>query len=130
MNSIFALAADEHRADLRRQADQWRLGSGRKSERAETPTVMLSLAGPDDEGLLELLAALDDASPLQRPVLLARVDGEPVAALSLQDGRVVANPFVPSEPAVAHLRLRQAHLAGARPSHRWRDAIRARLALS
>ena len=130
MTSIYALAAGEHRADLRRQADNWRLASTAAARRTDTPTVVLAPAAPEEQGLLELLAALDDAPPLLMPALLARVDGEAVAALSLRDGRVVANPFVPSEPAVALLRLRQSHLLGDAPRHRWRDAVRARLAWS
>jgi hypothetical protein len=130
MTSMNALAAGEHRADLRRQADEWRLASNFDVVSAETSTVVLSLAVHDDQGLLELLAALDDARPLPMPVLLARVDGEAVAALSLRDGRVVANPFVASEPAVALLRLRQSHLHGERSRRGWRDALRARFALS
>ena len=44
---------------------------------------------------------------------LAVVDDEPWAALALDDGRVVADPFRPSAIAVELLRLRARHLSAA-----------------
>ncbi|HYF27779.1 MAG TPA: hypothetical protein VD931_18700 [Baekduia sp.] len=67
----------------------------------------------DDAPALARLAALDSARPLAGDVLVALVDGAPWAALSLQDGRVVADPFRPSAHAVELLRLRAEHLARA-----------------
>ena len=60
------------------------------------------------------LAALDEVEPLHGPVLLARVDGRPVAAYSRADGRVAADPFVRSADAVAMLR----RFAGSAPRGR------------
>jgi hypothetical protein len=45
--------------------------------------------------------------------LLALIDGKAVAALSLRDGRVVANPFVRTDAEVVLVRLRRARAAGA-----------------
>lgn len=70
--------------------------------------VELRRAAPDEAGVVRRLAALDDARELAGPVLLALLDDEAVAALSLRDGRVVANPFVATADAVALLRLRAA----------------------
>src|SRR5436853_484010 len=53
-------------------------------------------ASPQDADNLVRLAALDSAQPLTGDVLLAEARGRPVAALSLVDGRAVADPFEPT----------------------------------
>ena len=60
----------------------------------------------------ERLAALDSSPVLEGEVLVAFVDDEPWAAISLHDGRVVADPFRPSAHAVELLRVRARHLQG------------------
>jgi hypothetical protein len=91
--------------------------------------VELRPARADDEAMTRRLAALDEAPELDGPVLLAVVDGEPVAALALDDGRVVANPFVPTAQAVSLLRLRAGHVANAsQRRRRWIRLPRVRLA--
>ena len=67
-------------------------------------------AGPVDAGTLTRLAALDETEPLTGDVLLAVADGRAVAAMSVHDGRVTADPFARTGEAVALLRLR-AHQA-------------------
>ena len=57
------------------------------------PTVALRTATDDDAPVLRDLSGLDSAPDLERPAVLAVVDDEPVAAISLADGRVVADPF-------------------------------------
>ncbi len=96
--------------------------------KASDETIGLRLAGPDDAALVRRLAALDDARPLAGRVLLAVLDGEVAAALSLYDGRVVASPFVRTAEAVALLRLRAAQLGGRRARRRARVILRPRLA--
>ena len=59
----------------------------------------------------ERLARLDSTTPLRGPALLAEADGRLVAALSLDHGRVVADPFTSTEGAVALLRLHAAQTA-------------------
>ena len=61
-------------------------------------------AGPVDAGTLTRLAALDETEPLTGDVFLAVADGEAVAAMSVDDGRVVADPFAHTGEAVALLR--------------------------
>jgi hypothetical protein len=78
-----------------------------------TESVVLRPATDFDAPIVRRLAALDDAPRLTGPVLLALVDGEAVAALSLEDGRVVADPFRLTGDAVALLRLRAQHLTPA-----------------
>lgn len=81
-------------------------------------TVALRLARRDEHDIIRRIAALDDAKPLTGDALLALVDAEPVAALSLTDGRVVANPFVPTAQAVSLLRLRARQISDAAPRKR------------
>jgi len=50
----------------------------------------------DDDSSLAVLAMLDSAEIPPSPVLLAEVDGQLRAALSLHDGSVVADPFFPT----------------------------------
>jgi hypothetical protein len=121
MNSITAVAASEHTADLHRFAAERRrgseIGAPRRSTRSQT--IALRLAQPDEQPAVQRLAALDDAPELGGEALLALVDGEPVAALSLGDGRVVADPFRFTEEAVGLLRLRYRHLSGEARHGRW-----------
>ena len=74
-------------------------------------TLALRVADDHDALAVRRLAALDDAPPLQGEVLLALVDGEAVAAASLSDGRVVANPFLPTAETVTLLSLRASQLS-------------------
>jgi hypothetical protein len=95
---------------------------------SENSTLALRVADTDDAPVLHRLAALDDAPPLEGPVMVALVDGEAVAALSLSDGRVVANPFVPTADAVTLLGLRASQLRRRpRPRRRmlWPPRLRA-----
>ncbi|HEV2786327.1 MAG TPA: hypothetical protein VGV67_08075 [Solirubrobacteraceae bacterium] len=67
-------------------------------------TVVLRHARPEEDGVARRLAALDSASALRGDVVLALVGDRAVAALSLADDRVVADPFVRTASAVALLR--------------------------
>jgi hypothetical protein len=85
--------------------------------------VDLRLAKADDARGLKILAALDEEPELSGDALLAVVDGEAIAAMSLDDGRVIANPFVATSDAVSLLRVRAEHLVGQavrRRRPRWR----------
>jgi hypothetical protein len=57
-----------------------------------------------DAPALAWLAERDEQPPLRAPVLIAEVDGRPAAALSLADGRAVADPFRPTARLVAFMR--------------------------
>jgi hypothetical protein len=72
--------------------------------------VLIRPAHDADIAALHDLAELDSAAPLTGPVLVAVVDGRPWAALALDDGRVIADPFRPTAGAVQLLRLRDAQL--------------------
>ena len=77
-------------------------------------SLVLRPATSADTAELERLAALDSARPLDGDVMLAYAGGEVRAALSLDSGRAVADPFWPSADLVALLRA----AAGDRPRHR------------
>lgn len=70
--------------------------------------VAIRPARDADLASLHDLAELDSADPLTGPVLVADVDGALWAALALDDGRVIADPFRPSAGAVELLRVRRA----------------------
>jgi hypothetical protein len=67
-------------------------------------TLILRLATAADAAALHRLAALDSQRDLRGDVLLAEVAGRAVAALSLADDRVAADPFERSSSAVELLR--------------------------
>jgi hypothetical protein len=76
-------------------------------------TISIRHAHADETPVVRRLSYLDDQRPLRGDVLLAIVDDEPLAALSLQDGRVVADPFARTADLVALLRLRAERLVAA-----------------
>jgi hypothetical protein len=90
--------------------------------------VVIRAARDADLVALHDLAELDSAVPLAGPVLVAIVDGRPWAAIGVDDGRVIADPFRESGAAVELLRLRVAQLqvAGGREARarvaRWARA--------
>jgi hypothetical protein len=65
-----------------------------------TSSLVLRPATSADSYELERLAALDSARPLDGDVLLAYAGGELRAALSLDSGRHVADPFWPTADLV------------------------------
>jgi hypothetical protein len=76
-----------------------------------TSPLVLRPATSADTPDLERLAALDSARPLTGEVVVVAAGGELRAALSLQTGRAVADPFWPSAQLVELLRA----AAGERP---------------
>ena len=66
--------------------------------------LTLRVARPDDAPAVRRLAQLDSSRPPSGPVLLAVVGSEPVAALGVATGSVVADPFRPTADVVAILR--------------------------
>jgi hypothetical protein len=88
------------------------------SSMTPTSTIALRVATADDADDLRRLAELDSARPLLRPAVLGVVDGRPVAAVSLRDGRIVADPFTPNADVVALLRAHAHSIDHARRSRR------------
>ena len=59
-------------------------------------TSVIRLATEHDADDLRRLAALDSARPLTGRVLIGEIDGVPAAARSLETGRTIADPFLPT----------------------------------
>lgn len=76
-----------------------------------------------DESTLKHLAALDSERPIARPALVGEIGGRAVAAISLTDGRVIADPFVRTAQLVSVMRVR----AGAHQAHAKQPALRERI---
>ena len=125
-STLNALAAQEHIHDLEREA---RRAHKHEAEPDVSPgAIELRLARADESHVLHRLAALDDAPDVDGEALVALIDGEAIAALSLSDRRVVANPFVRTDHAVTLLRIQADHLFGRRERRRLRGIPRLRLA--
>lgn len=75
-------------------------------------TLTIRRADAADAGALVRLAALDSASPPTGDALLAEVGDELWAALELDSGAAIADPFRPSGDLVDLLRLRSSLLVG------------------
>jgi hypothetical protein len=75
-----------------------------------TSTIILQQATAAQDAALRELSQLDSARTVSRPALMAVVDDRLLAAISLRDGRVVADPFAETEAAVALLRVRASGL--------------------
>ena len=73
--------------------------------------LVIRLAVSADETQLRRLAHMDSARPLSGQALLAEQGGSVIAALSLDDGALIADPFVASADSVALLRVRAAQLS-------------------
>jgi len=82
--------------------------------------IAIRRAADSDVPVLHNLAEVDSAAPLEGAVLVAIIEGRIWAALALDDERVIADPFLPTAPAVELLRLRVAQLrvAEGRPQRR------------
>ena len=76
-----------------------------------------------DRFAVRRLAVLDSASPPTGEVLLAEMDDELWAALSIDDGTAIADPFRPSGDLVELLRFRADRLRQPERAH----GMRARL---
>jgi hypothetical protein len=74
--------------------------------------ILVRPARAADADALSVLAALDSARPLTGDVLLAFSGGAVAAAMSLDTGAVIADPFQPTGRLVELLR------AAARPAER------------
>jgi hypothetical protein len=101
------VAARERARDMRSAAERARVDSG------ETPVTRVTLryAAAGDAPRLRDLADLDSATLPNGPLLVAEVDGRLRAALPLDGGRAIADPFHRGAELIELLRVRAAHLA-------------------
>jgi hypothetical protein len=116
LNAVFASARGREMLDA---AELRRSRPRRGRERAPWDSSRLwqaltvRLATGADRAAIARLAELEQAAPPAEPVLLGVVMERPVAALSLSDGRVLADPFTPSADLVELMRLRARQLDAA-----------------
>jgi hypothetical protein len=84
--------------------------------------VTIRDATADDDRPLERLAQLDSTRLPTGPIVLAEVNGELRAAYSLDERRVVADPFHRTLELVDLLLLRANHIDGTKRERRHRSA--------
>ena len=99
---------------------------------SDSPAAILAIrpAFAEDAAAVTRLAALDSAAIPTGALLLGVLDGRPLAAVSVDTGAVIADPFSPTADLVALLQQRVGHLraAHAPPArHRALGAITGRL---
>jgi len=106
MLTLNFLVAREHNRDLRRAAEEARRESG------ATPVTRVTLryAAAADAERLQLLAELDSAGTPSGPALVAEVDGRLVAALPLDGGAPISDPFHRGAELMELLRMRASQL--------------------
>jgi hypothetical protein len=73
-----------------------------------TSPITIRPSNDADQRRLRELAELDSAPPIAGPVLIAELDARPVAAISLDGRREIADPFVPTRELVELLRAARA----------------------
>ncbi len=95
---------------------------------------VIRIARDEDEGALRELAQLDAKRPIYGRALIGEISGRPAAALALEDGRTIADPFQDTSHLVVQLRLRasslQAHERNPSVADRVRAVIRVKPAHS
>ena len=102
-----ALAAERERAIREKSRDAW--------HRRQRGELKLRDATDDDAADLLRLARLD-SQPRPPPALIVAMDrGVLVAAMSVESGNTIADPFQATAPVVAMLRLRAEQMRRARP---------------
>jgi len=102
-----------HLDELRRQAGAFRLARAAQARPPRTLRQSIELRLSECRGELERLAALSEKPTPDGDWLVADVDGVPVAALSLDDGSTLADPFKPTAQVVSLLQLRARQVAAA-----------------
>ena len=113
-----ALAADREREIREKTRHAW--------QRRQRGDLKVRTATDDDAPSLLRLARLDSQGrPPSGTILVAEDGGVIVAAMAVEDGATIADPFRSTAPIVAMLRLRADQLNGTRPrSRRTRLSLR------
>ena len=75
-------------------------------------SVAVRLARPEDEAAVNRIASLDGKKAPQGRLLVAEADGEVIAALGVEGGDAVADPFRWTSDVVALMEMRAEQLAG------------------
>jgi hypothetical protein len=88
----------------------------------------IRFASREDAETLNRLAERDSQQPLVGRVLIGQLDGTPAAALSLHDGRVVADPTRRTDHLVTELRIRAGAIRAYEATPSLPDRLRAAFA--
>jgi hypothetical protein len=110
---LTVLAANERIAELHRSAARYRRARDAKQSATQElagAAVTLRVGAADDERLMAGLSALCAGRAPVSPVLVAEVDGNVRAALSLADGAMVTHPVAATTALVELLHVRAAQL--------------------
>jgi len=89
-----------------------------------TRSITIRYSSPDDRAATHRLAALDARVAPAGTILLAFADDQLRAALPLDGGEPLADPFHPTAELVTLLRLRHSSLHRRHPRRRWPPRIR------
>ncbi|MBV9416813.1 MAG: hypothetical protein JO363_17655 [Solirubrobacterales bacterium] len=114
MNNLSKYLVETRIDDLRRDARRARgaaVASDSRGRRRETPGAPITIRrdAVSDAAALRRIADLDSSEVPAAPLLLAAVDGEVRAAVSLSTGAVVADPFHDTAVIVELLTAYAAH---------------------
>lgn len=113
-------------AERRRAASSTRIGTARspRGDRHTAPAASVTVreVTPDDACELKRLADLDCSSVPALPALVAEVEGDLVAALPLQGGSAVSDPFRRTA-AIVHLLELRATQVNSGPGYRPRRGL-------
>jgi hypothetical protein len=121
--------AEQHIGDLRREAAKGR--RARRSDAGASVEGWLTLRSFQERDIdgIRRLAQLDSKRVPSGPVLVAEVGGNVVAALPLDGGPALADPFRPTASIVEILQMRAAQLKSRRrPRVRLPHVLRPRVA--
>ncbi|MDX6722072.1 MAG: hypothetical protein QOD73_476 [Solirubrobacteraceae bacterium] len=105
-----ALADDRERALRKKARTAW--------QRHPHGELKLRAATDADTSALLRLARLDSSRALKGTIILAEDNGEIVAAITVEDGTSIANPFRATAPIVAMLRVHASQPREPRPHGR------------
>jgi hypothetical protein len=74
--------------------------------------IVIRLAVAADKAALERLAELDSARPPEGRVVIGEVHGQAVAAMAVDEGRLIADPCMPTANLAELLRVRADQFRG------------------
>jgi hypothetical protein len=114
MLSTASYVAAEQLADRQADARAFHAASEAASAVAPREDVVLRRSTAQDTAALACLAQLDGAPRPVGAVLVAELDGEIVAAVPVEGGRAIADPFRPTAELVALLNTRTRKPASSR----------------
>ncbi len=126
MNALITSIAKQRTEDLHKHAERRRRARRVRARRAApafAQELSLRRLGAADDEALERLAERDSAETPRGDVLGAELEGHLIAAVSLDSGELVADPFTRTEPARSLLELRVKQLGVRRPRRGYRLAV-------